>query len=307
MCEVGMVLVEAPESRLEWLEWRRQGLGGSDIPRILGICPESWGTPADIWAEKLATTPPEEIPSEPIKWGHKLESLILDDWTGKHGPETLRNQLAVDPAKPWRRCSLDGVTTDLTQIVEAKNVSAWPWETPPDYYVAQVTWCMGVTGIHKADIHALFRGNTPVTYPVEWDEELFALISERADEWWKTHVVDKRHPTDAIEATPTIIELVNSLAAVSADRLALEKQEAALKKDLACVLDGATAAHINGLNIVELRSVTRSTVDNAAVITELAELTGRTPEEIKRAHTITSTSNPTVYPVKKNLKKEPTK
>ena len=36
--------------RAEWLDWRRGGIGSSDIAAIIGLSP--WATPYSVWAEK---------------------------------------------------------------------------------------------------------------------------------------------------------------------------------------------------------------------------------------------------------------
>ena len=38
-------------SHEEWLEWRREGIGASDAPVIMGVSP--WTTPLQLWENKL--------------------------------------------------------------------------------------------------------------------------------------------------------------------------------------------------------------------------------------------------------------
>jgi predicted phage-related endonuclease len=44
-------------NRADWLEWRRGGIGGSDVAAILGVSP--WRTEFDVWASKVA---PDVVP-----------------------------------------------------------------------------------------------------------------------------------------------------------------------------------------------------------------------------------------------------
>ena len=45
-------------NRAEWLNWRRTGLGGSDIAAVLGL--SKWRTPWDVWADKKGLLPEKE-------------------------------------------------------------------------------------------------------------------------------------------------------------------------------------------------------------------------------------------------------
>lgn len=47
------------EQRAEWLEGRRQGIGGSDVAAVLGLSP--WKTALDVWNDKLGLSEEKEM------------------------------------------------------------------------------------------------------------------------------------------------------------------------------------------------------------------------------------------------------
>ena len=61
-------------SNEEWLNWRKKGLGGSDIAAILGI--SKWSSAIDIWLQKTNQKFDETIENEAMTWGKILEASI---------------------------------------------------------------------------------------------------------------------------------------------------------------------------------------------------------------------------------------
>lgn len=47
------------DDRAEWLEWRRNGIGATDVAGILGVSP--WASPWSVWADKCAPTLPAVV------------------------------------------------------------------------------------------------------------------------------------------------------------------------------------------------------------------------------------------------------
>ena len=61
------------KNRAVWLQERRTGIGGSDVPAILGISP--YGSPYSVWADKLGLLPEREC-SEAMRQGADLEAYV---------------------------------------------------------------------------------------------------------------------------------------------------------------------------------------------------------------------------------------
>lgn len=76
------ILVETESlSYDQWLIYRRNGIGSSDLTAICGI--SKWETPIHVYIEKLAEAPQEQM-GEAAEWGTRLESLIADKFASMH-------------------------------------------------------------------------------------------------------------------------------------------------------------------------------------------------------------------------------
>lgn len=65
-------------SRQEWLEERRNAIGGSDTSAILGLNP--YATPYTVWADKTGRLPEKED-SEAMRQGRDFEQYVADRFT----------------------------------------------------------------------------------------------------------------------------------------------------------------------------------------------------------------------------------
>jgi len=72
-------LVAQPQFETEaaWLAERKRGIGGSDAAAILGL--SKFRTPLQVYLDKIGQAPPIEE-TAPMRWGKKLEPLILDEY-----------------------------------------------------------------------------------------------------------------------------------------------------------------------------------------------------------------------------------
>ena len=71
------MLVETENlSRGEWLDWRRRGIGGSDVAAIMGISP--FRTARDIYYDKLGIAAVDEDKGNwvAMEMGNLLEDLV---------------------------------------------------------------------------------------------------------------------------------------------------------------------------------------------------------------------------------------
>ena len=73
-----LVLVDTENlPRKEWLEWRRKGIGGSDVAAIMGISP--FRTARDIYYDKIKVTSLEDDEEEEYDdgWVAKIGSTRI--------------------------------------------------------------------------------------------------------------------------------------------------------------------------------------------------------------------------------------
>ena len=74
----------------EWLTYRRQGIGGSDVAAILGISP--FRTARDLYDDKLniASAVDDTGNWVALEMGHLLEPLVAQIFTKKTGLEVFQ-------------------------------------------------------------------------------------------------------------------------------------------------------------------------------------------------------------------------
>ncbi|MBD5153720.1 MAG: hypothetical protein HDT15_01240 [Oscillibacter sp.] len=173
----------------DWLELRKQGIGGSDASVVCGI--SRYKSPVELWMNKTGQLPDQEA-GEAAYWGTQLEPFVRAEFTKRTGIEVRTvNQLLQSEEYPFMLANLDGIceVPDVgTCIFEAKTASAYKageWEdTIPDEYALQLAHYMAVTGYAGAYIAVLIGGNTFKWKFIERDEELISMLIELESAFW---------------------------------------------------------------------------------------------------------------------------
>lgn len=200
---------KASERHAAWLEHRKQGLGGSDMAAILGL--SKYKTPYELWLEKTGREQPVDISD---KWavikGNALEKELRNRFRELH-PELEcydgTDKSLVSWEHPFLIASLDGILYDEIRgygVLEIKTTSAHRGKTDwhdmdgnlkvPDYYMAQVTHYLAVTGWTWGVVYADIGEAEPVEIMFERDEEDVAAIIKAASDFW-AYVQDDTPPS----------------------------------------------------------------------------------------------------------------
>ena len=182
----------------DWLEYRKQGIGGSDASVVCGI--NRYKSPVELWMEKTGQLPHQEA-GEAAYWGTQLEPFVRAEFTKRTGIEvSRRNELLQSEEHPFMLANLDGIceVPDVGPcIFEAKTASAYKvgeWEDAiPDEYALQLAHYMAVTGYAGAYIAVLIGGNTFKWKFIERDEELISMLIQLETDFWN-HVQDGTPP-----------------------------------------------------------------------------------------------------------------
>ena len=148
----------------DWLEYRKQGIGGSDAAVVCGI--SRYKSPVELWMEKTGQLPSQET-GEAAYWGNLLESLVREEFTKRTGISVTKpSALYQSGEHPFMLANVDGLCEDPVHgpcIFEAKTASAYKageWEDAiPDEYMIQIQHYMAVTGYQGAYIAVLIGGN----------------------------------------------------------------------------------------------------------------------------------------------------
>lgn len=149
--KAGFTVEDVTQGTEAWLAWRRNGIGASDAPAIMGENP--WMTPRQILADKLALSSPLSNPL--MDRGSALEPEARRSYEQQFGvrvkPDCLKSY-----AHEWLRASVDGLALDACLVVEIKcgeSVYRYPASTrePPGYYYGQLQHILAVTGYAGID------------------------------------------------------------------------------------------------------------------------------------------------------------
>lgn len=221
----GAVLALPPDAdETAWHAFRATGLGGSDLPAIVGL--NQYTSPLEIWLRKTGQTVPRRenpVLDETAEMGHELEPVVARRFTKRTGlpaianPGTLRR-----PDKPHMIVNLDRATieNDEMGILELKTRSSyalndWLDETPVDTTV-QVQWQLAVTGFTFGYTACLIGGQRTIVHRITRDDELISNLEAIADEFWGWVETGTRPPLDGSHATG---ELLDRLHATPTDQI----------------------------------------------------------------------------------------
>ena len=183
----------------DWLEYRKQGIGGSDASVIAGVNP--FRSIFDLWLDKTGQKEPEEGESECIHFGNVLEPVVRKEFMRRTGLKVRRKMAILQSREyPFMLADLDGVIYEDGKlcIFEAKTASAYKreiWEEGvPLEYQYQIQHYMAVTGAEKTYIAALVGGNTFLYHEVCRDEEMIRSIIRMEREFWENCVLAGEEP-----------------------------------------------------------------------------------------------------------------
>lgn len=205
------------DSRKEWLEHRKNGLGGSDIAAVIGENP--WMSNSELWEIKTGRRQQADIgDKEFVQYGHSAEEHIRELFRLDHPELIVRyadfNSWTND-RYPWAVASLDGWTGDVinnrkgvleiktTEIQRSKDWEKWDGGIPQQYY-SQVLFYMAVIEADYADLRAAIRytareGDKRTTirdYHIERSEveEDIRYLMNAGEAFWTHNVLENRRP-----------------------------------------------------------------------------------------------------------------
>lgn len=184
------------EINKQWVEARKNGIGGSDVASIMGL--NKYSSPLNVW---LIKTGREESPDlsgkEAVEWGNRLEDVVAEKFADEH-PELQvrrRNATMVSIKRPWAFANIDRWVTDgkgNVGVLEVKTVGmrrAADWDNGvPLYYLTQVMHYMSVTGYQYAWVAVLIGGQEFREYYIERDEADIKAINDAVDTFWRDFV-----------------------------------------------------------------------------------------------------------------------
>ena len=267
---------------------RRKGIGGSDIAAILGL--SQFKTALDVYLSK--TTEQPELQGEHLYWGHALENPIIDRFVRDTGANVIRQpEMRHHPQHQWAIANADALITNgdtIEAILEIKTSSAFKsreWgaddtDEVPIEYIAQVQWYMWIYDVQEAYLAALIGGNQYRQYHIKRDDELIAMLAEKAQAFWQNHVIPRIPPEphdgadaqklyphdngDAAEADSDTLTAYAELRELKAQEKELKAQIAAREDLLKIKIGNYSAMQANGNTLFTWKAQSSNRFDSKA-------------------------------------------
>lgn len=190
----------ATNSRAEWLQQRKEGIGSSDASAIAGM--SAMESAYSLWEIKTGRAPLDPPVSESLErlreWGNRLEPVICEATTDHLGMRVEKPAVGYYNLEHlWLRANLDGITAD-GRICEFKTVhgqQARKWDGQiADHAEIQVHHAGLVTGITHAVVAALIGGNDFRVYEIELNPRIQEMLFDMEEKFW--HCVETDTPPD---------------------------------------------------------------------------------------------------------------
>ena len=191
-------------SRKEWLEARRQGIGGSDASAILGLNP--WQSAYTTWLSKLGRLPDKED-TEATRQGRDLEDYVSRRFMEQTGKKVQRcNYMIRNNDYPWALANIDRRVIGENAGLECKTTSTLDLkqfrgvEFPEKYYVQCVHY-LAVTGAQRWYLAVLVLGKEFHVYTLERNEDEIEALMGAEEAFWQKVTRNQPPELDGSEAT----------------------------------------------------------------------------------------------------------
>jgi putative phage-type endonuclease len=245
-------ITRIPEHTQEWYDFRKDGIGGSEIGTVLGL--NKYDTVVRVFHEKVGTIEPRKEDNEKMFWGRELEDKIAEIWKCYDGTKEgyLENHkngkivrdcrningYVVNPKYPWLFASLDrvmnikgginlitGAPLLNEGVLECKTLSYWGaqiWQDGiPIYYLAQVHQYMIILESDYAEIAILQDGNDFRVEKIPRDDLLCERIIEISKMFWENRVL----PAKEAFAKRQIAEIQRNLSEIEKYDAIIQRHE----------------------------------------------------------------------------------
>lgn len=309
---------------------RSKGVGGSDIPVILGAV--KYKTPVQLWLEKRGVEKPEDIGGRlNIRMGHKLEPIVVELFEEETGFKCRKqNMPRVHKRHPFMVGNVDRDIIGESAGFEAKAFSPWTRDEwgengsgdVPLAVTAQCAHYMEIYGYQAWYVGVLLGIHDFRWFKLERHQPTIDKLIEIEREFWK-HVTDSTMPRiltgdDVAKLYPNshdIIRCTDQLMEHNAVKLREMKDDAKALEDqierLSFLVKDFMKGHgslwaMEGIDplVTWNASKDRHVVDHEAVLAEILDLYTRYIDdeelaEIVKRNTKNTVPGPRMFLVKK--------
>lgn len=204
-------------SREEWLEARKEGIGASEVATIVGLNP--WETPYQLWRRKIGLDPAKPM-NAAMNTGHILEDGVAQYWAQATGREIIAASkddfMFIDKERPYLRVSpdrtfwIEGATRndDNKGILECKTtrMKVDPDELPKSWF-CQVQMNLGVAGYTQGSLAWLSaaQGFDFGYIDLKFVPDFFEWLSESVSRFWTDNIIGRQEP-DAVNVADVLLK-----------------------------------------------------------------------------------------------------
>jgi putative phage-type endonuclease len=286
-----MQLMTDEQSRKEFVERRKNSLGGSDVAAVLGI--SRYHTPLDIYNDKLGLVEPKEM-TQAMTAGVMLEDTVAKWYMVETGYRVIKdNQQRHHKTIPFLTANLDRVILPVAGhqgrgILEIKTAGIYAakgWDSePPLEYVLQLQHYFDVTGYNWGEFAVLIGGQEFRRYYQERDQTLIDMKNEILSKFWHEHVLAQVPPEPVnvsdiknyitaqqgktIEAVEANLSTIEQLREIKLQIKGLEAQEDELSQRIKLLMNDAEVLTFNGETLATFKQSKGSTMLDSKALKE---------------------------------------
>ena len=189
----------------EWLDFRRGGIGGSDVAKVLGVSP--YASARDLYYDKLNIKPMIDAEDNWLakEIGHLLEPLVAKLFEKKTGLKVYQiKKMFKHPVYQFMYADVDFFieTEDGKRgILEIKtshynNKFKWLDGAIPYHYELQTRHYMCVTDLDFAYIACLFSNSEEdfIFRKIERDRTFEQVLIDTEKDFWENNILARKEP-----------------------------------------------------------------------------------------------------------------
>ena len=223
----------------QWHEWRRKGIGGSDIGVLLGY--SQYCTPLELYRLKVGEIQPSET-SDYAQAGKDMELPGLE-WFEKRYSVKLKKNVPVSgldrSTDEWLRGTFDGMFKDMSGVVDCKFSKSDGWGEPgtdnvPMGIYLQMQWYLMLINAECAFVikRDMLTFSYCDPYVILHNRKIQDTIQKIAYHFWHNHVLKKIPPKNAIYGTTEINKKIISLRKINEQLKPLKKNKEELETEI---------------------------------------------------------------------------
>lgn len=190
-------------------EKRRQGIGGSDMPIIMGV--SGYMTPYQLYLEKLGLLTAERVETPNQYWGKQIEHLIRQEFAKRNNVTIEDREDRSHPILTFMKGNLDGWIKEWNAVFEAKcsimtKAHEWDKTTPdgvPFEYLCQVAHYCFIENAASAHFGVLIGGYDYFEMRYNHDKELEKRLVKHASDFWAA--VQSQEPPPLVDENDLLL------------------------------------------------------------------------------------------------------